>query len=80
MSTGRKGPTVEATLARVRLVFALGVVIGGLDHWLDPTHHARAVIATVAAIVGLVLATVLAGVYPAWKAGRVNPVESINLV
>lgn len=30
--------------------------------------------------VAIVLATVLAGVYPAWKAGRVNPVESINLV
>lgn len=27
----------------------------------------------------VVLATVLAGVYPAWRAGRVNPVESINL-
>ena len=26
------------------------------------------------------LATVAAGIYPAWKAGRVNPVESINLV
>ena len=26
-----------------------------------------------------VLATVLAGIYPAWKAGRVNPVASINL-
>lgn len=29
------------------------------------------------AIVG---ATLLAGLYPAWRAGRVNPVESINLV
>ncbi|MBN2798153.1 MAG: ABC transporter permease [Deltaproteobacteria bacterium] len=28
----------------------------------------------------VVLATVLAGIYPAWKAGRVSPVESINLV
>lgn len=28
----------------------------------------------------IVLATLLAGVYPAWRAGRVNPVESINLV
>jgi ABC-type lipoprotein release transport system permease subunit len=26
----------------------------------------------------IVCATMLAGVYPAWKAGRVNPVESIN--
>ncbi len=28
----------------------------------------------------IVLATMLAGLYPAWKAGRVEPVESINLV
>lgn len=30
--------------------------------------------------VAIVAATLLAGVYPAWKAGRVKPVESINLV
>lgn len=30
--------------------------------------------------VAIVAATLLAGVYPAWRAGRVNPVESINLV
>lgn len=29
--------------------------------------------------VAIVVATLLAGVYPAWRAGRVNPVESINL-
>jgi len=28
--------------------------------------------------VSIVVATMLAGVYPAWKAGRVNPVEAIN--
>jgi len=28
----------------------------------------------------IVLATLSAGIYPAWKAGRVSPVESINLV
>ncbi|MBX2803481.1 MAG: FtsX-like permease family protein [Myxococcales bacterium] len=28
--------------------------------------------------VSIVLATLLAGLYPAWRAGRVNPVESIN--
>ena len=28
----------------------------------------------------IVAATLLAGLYPAWRAGRVNPVESINLV
>ena len=28
--------------------------------------------------VSIVLATLLAGVYPAWRAGRVDPVESIN--
>lgn len=33
----------------------------------------------VAIAVAIVLATVLAGIYPAWKAGRVNPVASINL-
>jgi len=31
-------------------------------------------------VTAIVLATVLAGIYPAWKAGRANPVESINLV
>ena len=28
----------------------------------------------------IIAATLLAGLYPAWRAGRVNPVESINLV
>lgn len=27
----------------------------------------------------IVMATLMAGVYPAWKAGRINPIESINL-
>ncbi len=34
----------------------------------------------VAIALAIVGATLLAGVYPAWRAGRVNPVESINLV
>jgi len=38
-----------------------------------PVH---AVVIAVAAVV----ATLLAGLYPAWKAGRVNPVETIKLV
>ena len=29
--------------------------------------------------VSIVLATILAGIWPAWRAGRVNPVESINV-
>lgn len=35
-----------------------------------------------AAIIALTIvgATLLAGLYPAWRAGRVNPIESINLV
>ncbi len=28
----------------------------------------------------IVLATMLAGIYPAWRAGRVDPVESINVI
>ncbi|MBT3224417.1 MAG: FtsX-like permease family protein, partial [Proteobacteria bacterium] len=28
----------------------------------------------------ILLAVMTAGLYPAWKAGRVNPIESINLV
>ncbi len=31
-------------------------------------------------VLTIVGATLLAGLYPAWRAGRVNPVESINLV
>ena len=34
----------------------------------------------VAIALAIVLACMLAGLYPAWKAGRVEPVESINLV
>lgn len=34
----------------------------------------------VAIAIAIGLATLAAGVYPAWKAGRVNPVDSINLV
>ncbi len=34
----------------------------------------------IAIALAIVLATMLAGLYPAWKAGRVEPVESINLV
>jgi ABC-type lipoprotein release transport system permease subunit len=37
---------------------------------------AHAVFIAVAAVV----ATLLAGLYPAWKAGRVDPVETIRLV
>jgi ABC-type lipoprotein release transport system permease subunit len=29
---------------------------------------------------GNVIVTLLAGLYPAWRAGRVTPVESIKLV
>jgi len=38
-----------------------------------PVH---AVVIAVAALI----ATLLAGLYPAWKAGRVNPIETIKLV
>jgi ABC-type lipoprotein release transport system permease subunit len=31
-------------------------------------------------ILAAVLATLLAGLYPAWKAGRVDPAETIRLV
>jgi ABC-type lipoprotein release transport system permease subunit len=53
--------------------------IGGVA--MDTTLYIGIFPENAAAIaVAIVLATVLAGVYPAWKAGRVNPVESINLV
>ena len=31
-------------------------------------------------VIAIVLATLAAGVYPAWRAGNVAPVESIRLV
>ena len=34
----------------------------------------------IAIAIAIILATVVAGLYPAWRAGRVDPVESINLV
>ena len=34
----------------------------------------------IAIAVAIVVATLMAGVYPAWRAGRVDPVESINLI
>jgi len=34
----------------------------------------------IAIVLAILLATLLAGLYPAWKAGRVDPIESINIV
>lgn len=48
---------------------------------LDPVMHIGIFPENAALIaLAIVAATLLAGVYPAWRAGRVNPVESINLV
>ncbi len=49
----------------------------GFDPILPFGLFPESAIAIVCAIVG---ATLLAGLYPAWKAGRVEPVESIKLV
>ncbi len=49
----------------------------GLDPVLPFGLFPESAAAIVLAIIG---ATLLAGLYPAWKAGRVNPIESINLV
>ncbi|MBW2256788.1 MAG: ABC transporter permease, partial [Deltaproteobacteria bacterium] len=49
----------------------------GLDPVLPFGLFPESAIAIVLAIVG---ATLLAGVYPAWKAGRIDPIESINIV
>ena len=49
----------------------------GFDPVLPFGVFPESAVAIVLAIVG---ATLLAGVYPAWKAGRVNPIESINLI
>lgn len=49
----------------------------GLDPHLHIGIYPENAVAIAIAIVG---ATMAAGLYPAWRAGRVNPVESINLV
>ena len=51
-----------------------GIAISPILHvWIYPEN--------LALIAGAVLlATLLAGVYPAWRAGRIAPVESIRLV
>lgn len=54
-----------------------GTAIGGV--LLDPVYHALLYPSQVLAISGLALGlTCLAGIFPAWKAGRVPPVESIR--
>ncbi|MEZ4316396.1 MAG: FtsX-like permease family protein [Myxococcota bacterium] len=56
-----------------------GIDIGGVG--MDPILRIGIYPENAAAIaVLIVLATLAAGVYPAWRAGRVDPVESINLV
>lgn len=53
--------------------------IGGVG--MDPILHIGIFPENAIAIaLAIVAATMLAGVYPAWKAGRVDPVASINLV
>jgi ABC-type transport system, involved in lipoprotein release, permease component len=53
--------------------------IGGVG--MDPILRIGIFPENAAIIAGAILAaTLLAGVYPAWKAGRVDPVEAINLV
>lgn len=53
--------------------------IGGVG--FDPVMPFGIFPETAAFIAGaIVVATMLAGIYPAWKAGRVNPIESITLV
>lgn len=48
---------------------------------MDPVLHVGIFPENAAIIAALiVLSTLAAGLYPAWRAGRVNPVESINLV
>ncbi|MCB9674742.1 MAG: ABC transporter permease [Alphaproteobacteria bacterium] len=56
-----------------------GVDIGGVG--LDPILRIGIYPENAAVIaLAIVIATLLAGVYPAWRAGRVDPVESINLM
>lgn len=49
----------------------------GMDPILRIGIYPENAVAIAVAIVG---ATLLAGIYPAWKAGRVSPVEAINLM
>ena len=53
--------------------------LGGVG--MDPILRIGIFPENAAIIAGLIFAaTIAAGLYPAWRAGRVNPVESINLV
>ena len=56
-----------------------GAEIGGVG--FDPVVHVAILPEHLAAIVVIVtLTTVAAGLYPAWRAGRVDPVQTIKLV
>jgi ABC-type lipoprotein release transport system permease subunit len=63
-----------------KLVDASQAEVGGVSLAMN-VMHARIFPESLAVIVGVtVAATLLSGLWPAWKAGRVDPVESIRLV
>ena len=78
------GTLLELALVRVTAYTGIDMsaIVGGTQRfYVDPVIRPTLNLAHLLSTVGLVLAvTVLAGIYPAWRAGRLSPAEAIRHV